>query len=210
MKSTWRSGWSGSILLILMAGCEHVGVRVDPPNLPAPPSVECDLVRAESVGITTLRQGEGVLAVRLTNKSDKPISMGGDSGAVIPAKDGVKARLVYRGEENLDRFLGAASRLELRNGELKVSVDLPEAGMTVLPPGESRVVLVAFQAPPGAAAVSVDVSPLLRGESVHSPDGKCRAMYLDVPIVDGKTIMGNMKTLIEQTRFGFQVTSDDF
>lgn len=210
MARRYQMSLAWSICSVLMlVGCEHPQVRVEPPPMPAPPTAENDLIRAEYVAMTPGVQGRGVVALRVTNKTTETISIGGTQGASIPAKDGTKAWLVYRGDNDISRLSKTGVSIELHGGEAKVDVDVPDEGVMPLTAGASRMVLVAFEMPETVKDLSIDLSPIVVSNSVHSPDGQLRALYLTVPVKDRPSLREQAKKMIEQTKFGFQLTSDD-
>lgn len=209
MNGVIRSMSAWTMLVVCVVGCEHVGVRVDAPKLPAAPKAENDLVRAEYVAMVGPDSGKGVVAVRMTNKTDKPIMLGGSQGADIPTKDKNKAWLAYRGSDELKRFAKTDMSLELQGLDATVSVNVPPEGVTELGPNQSRLVLVAYQMAEGTKDLSIDLSPVVSSNSVHAPSGQLRTLDMTIPILDRPTIAQQAKDLINQTKVGFQLGGND-
>ena len=208
MNGYFRSFGAWTLLMACAAGCEHLGLRVDAPKLPAAPSAENDLVRAEYVAMVGPDAGKGVVAVRMTNKTDKPIMLGGSQGADIPTKDKNKAWLAYKGSNDLKRFAKTDMSLELQGTDATVSVNVPAEGMTELGPNQSRLVLVAYELTEGTKNLSIDLSPVVSSNSVHAPSGQLRTLDMTIPILDKATIKQQAKDLINQTKVGFQIGGD--
>lgn len=209
-RTSWT--WNGCALgLVLcgMVGCTHVDTRVEHPPIPTLPAAENDLIRVESLGATRSKDGTGLLAVRVTNKADHPISIGGHQDASLPAKNGGKAWLVYRGSESISRYARSEVTVQLNAGDANVELDVPEEGESPLGVGASRTVLVRFEADPNADQIEVDLSPVVVGSSVHRPDGELRALYLAVPFLDARSLKTEALKWLNQTKVGFQLTSDD-
>lgn len=209
MYGVIRSMSAWTILVTCMVGCEHIGVRVDAPKLPTPPTAENDLVRAEYVSMLGPESGKGIIAIRMTNKTDKPIMLGGSQGADIPTKDKNKAWLAYRGSEDLKRFAKTDMSLEFQGADALLSVKAPPEGVTELGPNQSRLVLVAYQMADGSKDLSIDLSPVVSSSSVHGPSGQLRTLDMTIAILDRPTIAQQAKDLINQTKVGLQLGGND-
>lgn len=209
---TRRRGALAALAAILAgsAGCSTLKMNVEAPPLPTIPSAENELVRADYMGMTQGKDGRGVLAVRMTNKSSRPLPIGGNQGGAIPTTGDNKAWLVFRGHSDVARFAQTGVKLELTGtGEAKLDVDVPEEGTFELPPGGSKVVLIGFQAAPGEKELTVDLQPLVATGGVHDSEGRLRTLYLTAPIVTAEGLKSRAKEFLESTKFGFQLNSND-
>lgn len=199
------AGWT-----VLSVGCGTVNLTVDSPPLPTIPSAENDLARADYVAMTQGKNGKGLLAVRLTNLTDAPIRVGGYQGAVVPTMGDDKAWLVFRGHSDVARFASTDLKVELKGtGETSVEIDVPDEGTYELPPHKSRIVLIGFQLAGDSKELAVDLQPLIMTESVHDDQGNLRPLVLRAPVVGLESIKQRAKNFLENTKLGFQLTSDD-
>lgn len=208
MKARRRVGSIG-VALVLLVGCEHASVRVQPPAPLAQPQVENDQVVARFRGMVGPQQGKGVIAVEITNKTDQPIPIQGEQGALVPTKNDQRAWLVFRDSDDLKRFLKSDLTLELEGPEAKLSLDVPASGIRPLPPGQSTVLLVAYALTPAAEELSFDLSPVVSAGEVHDAKGDLRTLYMTVPMKDRPTIVDQAKHYINNTSLGVNLTSDD-
>lgn len=191
-------------------GCGTLKMDVEAPPLPTIPTAENELVRADYVAMTQTKDGKGMLAVRITNKSSGPIEVGGNQGAALPAMGDNKAWLVFKGHSDVARFAKTDLKVELKGtGEADVSVDVPEEGTFELPPGKSKVVLIGFQLAGGSKELAVDLQPLIVTDSVHDSQGNLRTLYLRAPVVTIADLKSRAKEFLENTKVGFQLNSDD-
>jgi hypothetical protein len=203
---SWAAGYA---ILLLVTGCEHASVRVNPPAPLPVPEAQNDQVVARYRGMVGPRQGKGLIAVEITNKSDRPIPIQGEQGALVPTKNDQRAWLVFRESDDLKRFLSPEMTLDLEGPEAKLTLNVPSAGIRDLPPGESTVLLVAYALTPAAEELSFDLSPVVSTGNVHDEKGDLRALYLTVPMKDRPTIVDQAKHYINNTSLGVNLTSDD-
>ncbi len=196
-------GWALGLLMVFAAiGCEHAQVRVTPPPAPPQPVVENDLVVARYRGMVGPHNGKGVIAVQITNKTEKPISVRGEQGGPIPTKNDQRAWLVYRDNEDLKRYLQSDLTLQIEGPDATLTMDVPKDGVIQLEPGKSTMVLVAYALTPAAEDLSFDLSPVVCQGECHDADGNLRALYLTVPIKDRPTIAKQAKDYLNNTILG--------
>jgi hypothetical protein len=208
MKAAY--GWAlGGLMTLASIGCEHAQVRVTPPAAAIQPEAENDLVVARYRGMVGPHQGKGVIAVQITNKTEKPIAVRGEQGGPIPTKNDQRAWLVYRDNEDLKRYLQSDLTLQIEGPDATLTMDVPKDGIIQLEPGKSTMVLVAYSLTPAAEDLSFDLSPVVCQGDCHDADGNLRALYLTVPIKDRPTIVKQAKDYLNNTNFGINLTSDD-
>ena len=209
MKTGIRTERSiAGLALVAMAlatlGCGTFRMTADPPMAISGPSIENARLRAECIGKTKLLNKD-VLIVRLENKSSEAIAISGDSGACLPTLGNNKACLMYRDHAE-DAAKGATLGASLQDG---LFVEMPKAGPRTLEPGESTAVFVQFEMAGDSRELAVDLKPLVAEGSVHDAEGNLDTLYLTIPIDATPTLAEKARRLIRETKFGFQLTSND-
>jgi hypothetical protein len=208
MKAVYGGALVGWVA-IASIGCEHAQVRVTPPAAIPQPEAENDLVVARYRGMVGPHNGKGVIAVQITNKTEKPITIRGEQGGPIPTKNDQRAWLVYRDNEDLKSYLQSDLSLKIDGPDATLTMDVPKDGVIELEPRKSTMVLVAFSLTPAAEDLSFDLSPVVCQGNCHDADGHLRALYLTVPMKDRPTIVKQAKDYLNNTNFGINLTSDD-